>query len=163
MIGDRVYSGRLDKDHVLRRFSEYVDELEDEAARGRQSGAASSGEGVGQDASSTYPSVARPELVSDYERRLYALLVDAGLRPIPQYSVEQYLLDFALFDGERKLAIEVDGEHYHRDWTGELMTRDRLRNIRLYELGWDVMRFWVYQIELEPEACVQKVRGWVSF
>lgn len=87
--------------------------------------------------------MSRPELVSDYERRLYGLLVEAGLRPIPQYSVEQYLLDFALFDGERKLAIEVDGEHYHRDWTGELMTRDRLRNIRLYELGWDVMRFWV--------------------
>src|SRR6185436_1331255 len=40
----------------------------------------------------------------------------AGLKPIPQFSVEQYDLDFALIAERRKLAIEVDGERYHRSW-----------------------------------------------
>ena len=69
----------------------------------------------------------------------------AGLKPMPQFSVEQYDLDFAIVVGDRKLAIEVDGERYHRSWTGELCLRDQLRNQRLIELGWDVQRFWVYE------------------
>jgi hypothetical protein len=52
---------------------------------------------------------------------------------------DQYILDFALFDGERKLDIEVDGEHYHRNWDGDLCRRDQIRNQSLIELGWDVM------------------------
>ena len=59
---------------------------------------------------------------------------------------EKFLLDFSLFDESRKLNIEVDGERYHRDWNGELLRREQLRNMRLIELGWDLMRFWVYQL-----------------
>lgn len=62
------------------------------------------------------------------------------------YSIEQYDLDFALFAGDKRLNIEVDGEHYHSTWTGELCLRDQLRNQRLIELGWEVKRFWVYEI-----------------
>jgi very-short-patch-repair endonuclease len=69
-------------------------------------------------------------------------------------------LDFALFDKSRKLNIEVDGERYHRDWNGELLRRDQLRNMRLIELGWDVMRFWVYQLRDEMSACAQRVNSW---
>src|SRR5690606_30681561 len=89
-------------------------------------------------------------------------MVAAGLKPIPQYSVEQYDLDFALFEGNRRLAIEVDGERYHRSWTGELCVRDQLRNQRLIELGWDVQRFWVYEVRDELERCVQKLKDWVK-
>ncbi len=84
----------------------------------------------------------------------------AGLRPIPQYPIEQYLLDFALLCGERKLNIEVDGERYHRNWDGELCRRDQIRNQRLIELGWDVMRFWVYQVRDQMDDCVGRVLGW---
>ena len=107
-----------------------------------------------------YPSVSNPEQVSDWERWFYCKLYAAGLRPIPQYSEEKYRLDFALFDGERKLDIEVDGERYHREWTGELCRRDRLRNQRLMELGWDVMRFWVYEIRDDTDACIQQIINW---
>ena len=48
--------------------------------------------------------------------------------------------------GDSMLDIEVDGEMYHKDWNGELSYRDQLRNQRLFELGWDVKRFWVYEI-----------------
>ncbi len=107
-----------------------------------------------------YPKVAKPELVSDWERVFYRQLWDAGLRPIPQYAEEKFLLDFALFAEGRKLNIEVDGERYHRDWNGELLRRDQLRNMRLIELGWDVMRFWVYQLRDEMPACVRRVQQW---
>jgi very-short-patch-repair endonuclease len=107
-----------------------------------------------------YPQIAKPELVSDWERVFYRHLWEAGLRPIPQYAEEKFLLDFALFAEGRKLNIEVDGERYHRDWNGELLRRDQLRNMRLIELGWDVMRFWVYQLRDEMPACVQRVMTW---
>lgn len=109
-----------------------------------------------------YPRVARPELVSPWEHVLYKALYRGGLRPIPQYSVEQYLLDFAIIDGDRRLNVEVDGEHYHRNWDGELCRRDMIRNQRLIELGWDVLRFWVYQVRDELPTCVGRVSKWVK-
>jgi very-short-patch-repair endonuclease len=114
--------------------------------------------GLGAD----YPRVSNPEQVSDWERWFYKKLYAAGLRPIPQYSEEKYRLDFALFDGERKLDIEVDGERYHREWTGELCQRDRIRNQRLMELDWDVMRFWVYEIRDNTDACIGRIRNWIN-
>lgn len=109
-----------------------------------------------------YPTVARPEQVSDWERLFYRELYRNGLRPIPQFSVEQYDLDFALFVGDRRLNIEVDGERYHRSWTGELCLRDQLRNQRLIELGWEVRRFWVYEIRDRMEECVAWIRDWAD-
>ena len=110
-----------------------------------------------------YPVVSRPELVSDWERVFYSGLVDAGIRPIPQYAIDQYILDFALIrPNGRRLNIEIDGEQYHRDWDGELVRRDQLRNLRLIEMGWDVMRFWVYEVRDSLPACIARVERWVS-
>ena len=39
---------------------------------------------------------------------------------------------------------------------------DQIRNQRLYELGWDVMRFWVYEVRDEIDYCVSKVNQWVE-
>jgi very-short-patch-repair endonuclease len=110
--------------------------------------------------SNKYPSVAHPERVSDWERKFFTALFAGGLRPIPQYQVEMYTLDFALIAGTRRLNIEVDGERYHRRWDGELTRRDQLRNQRLIELGWDIKRFWVYQLRDDIAHCVEYVRKW---
>jgi very-short-patch-repair endonuclease len=107
-----------------------------------------------------YPSVARPDRVSDWERVLYKALYAAGVRPIPQYTVEQYDLDFAVLAGGLRLNVEVDGERYHRSWTGELCLRDQLRNQRLIELGWEVKRFWVYEVRDRLSDCVAWVQEW---
>ncbi|NBC37753.1 AAA family ATPase [Novosphingobium sp. FSY-8] len=109
-----------------------------------------------------YPPVARPELVSDWEREFYVAAYTAGLALIPQYNVEKYILDFLLCDGDRLLAIEIDGERYHRNWTGELCRRDQIRNQRLIELGYDVMRFWVYEVRDDMAGCLNKLRQWQS-
>lgn len=132
-------------------FAEYVDGL----GAGRQAE-----QRVNASSGPEFPAVAKPELVSDWEKLFYRKLWEADLRPIPQYAEEKVLLDFALFADGRKLNIEVDGERYHRDWNGELLRRDQLRNMRMIELGWDVMRFWVYQLRDEMPACVQRVKQW---
>lgn len=111
---------------------------------------------------SQYPPVSNPERVSEWERVFYGALYQAGIRPIPQYNVEQYALDFAVLSGERCLDVEVDGERYHRNWDGELCRRDQIRTQRLLELGWDVKRFWVYQIRDDIDHCVMRVRQWID-
>lgn len=151
VVGDRSAAASSGVDY-LADFAAYVARLDGAASR-------SLGETppvLGPE----YPQVARPERVSDWERTLYRALYAAGLRPIPQYSVEQYDLDFALIAGDRKLNIEVDGERYHRSWTGELCLRDQLRNLRLIELGWEVQRFWVYEVRDRLDECVNKVIAW---
>ena len=109
-----------------------------------------------------YPTVTNPEQVSEWEHVLYKALYNAGIKAIPQYQVEKYTLDLALFDGDRMLDIEVDGERYHRSWTGELCRRDQIRNQRLFELGWDVKRFWVYEVRDDIDNCVEKIKKWME-
>ena len=111
----------------------------------------------------TYPTVAKPTLVSGWEEYFYSALQEKGIPSTPQYNVDKYILDFALFDNDRRLNIEIDGDHYHRDWNGDLLQRDQLRNMRLRELGWDVMRFWVYEVRDEMELCIQRVQQWLAF
>ncbi len=108
-----------------------------------------------------YPKVSNADQVSEWEKVLYSALFDANIITIPQYPVDKYKLDLALINGERRLDIEVDGEMYHKDWNGELCYRDQLRNQRLFEMGWDVKRFWVYQIRDELPWCIEQVRKWL--
>ena len=100
--------------------------------------------------------------MSEWERVFYKALYQAGIHTIPQYPVEKYRLDLALFDGDRRLDIEVDGERYHSAWDGELLRRDQLRNARMIELGWDVMRFWVYQIRDSMDESIARVHRWLA-
>jgi very-short-patch-repair endonuclease/tetratricopeptide (TPR) repeat protein len=152
VVGDRAAAGTSGVDY-LSAFAEYAGKLTHDQSLRLEASVP-----VTQD----YPTVAYPERVSDWERVFYRALFEAGIQPVPQYDVDQYCLDFAVFDGNRKLNIEVDGERYHKDWTGELCLRDRMRNQRMIELGWDVKRFWVYQIRDDMSGCVKWVKNWVA-
>jgi very-short-patch-repair endonuclease len=153
VVGDQEAASTSGVDY-LANFAAYAAELV-AAPHGRRD--ATDVSSLGPD----YPVVARPDRVSDWERVLYRALFAAGVRAIPQYAVEQYDLDFAVIVGERRLNIEVDGERYHRSWTGELCARDQLRSQRLMELGWEVKRFWVYEVRDRMEECVEFVAHWV--
>ncbi len=153
VIGDRTAAASCGVDY-LESFALYVSQLAGKAG----------GQTVRRetDLGPEYPVVAKPEQVSDWEKILYRALYSAGIRPIPQYTNEQYDLDFAVIIGDRKLNIEVDGERYHRSWTGELCLRDQLRNQRMIELGWEVKRFWVYEIRDRLPECVKWISNWVK-
>ena len=155
IVGDYSAAKSSGIEH-LSAFADYVANQTDHAERSVEPCTADF------DAGPKYPTVARPELVSDWERHFYGCLYTAGIRPIPQYDVEKYTLDFALVQNGRRLDIEVDGERYHRDWNGDLLRRDQLRNMRLIELGWDVMRFWVYELRDNMDACVERVKQWAE-
>lgn len=139
----------------MEHFVEYVNELSEKRSKE---------ETVSYDipVDRHYPSVTNPEDVSDWEKLMYTALFDSGIRTVPQLPVDKYRLDLSLIKGERKLDIEVDGEMYHSDWSGELSYRDQLRNQRLNELGWEVMRFWVYDIRDDLEKCVAAVNRWYN-
>jgi very-short-patch-repair endonuclease len=136
----------------LAGFAEYVHDLAT-----RATGHAPSGE-LGPD----YPTVPNPEQVSEWERIFYRALYQAGLRPVPQYEEAPFVLDFAVFQDDRKLDIEIDGENYHRHWDGELSRRDQIRSRRLADAGWDILRFWVYEVRDDLPSCIERVRNWVS-
>ena len=137
VVGDKTVTGSCGVEY-LEKFAQYVEQLTDESNL-----ILAAEEYV--EYGPKYPESVDRSKVSDWEVLLYEALYQAGIKTIPQYSIEQYLLDLAVIDGDRRLDIEVDGERYHRNWTGELCRRDQIRNQRLYELGWDVMRFWVYE------------------
>ena len=137
----------------LERFARYVKQIEHRTEPRSQEAVE-----IGED----YAPLDRGQRVSDWERILQRVLSKAGVDILPQYPVDKYVLDLVVLVGNRKLDIEVDGERYHRDWDGELLRRDRLRNMRMFELGWDVMRFWVYQVRDELEWCTERVLAWVQ-
>jgi very-short-patch-repair endonuclease len=153
VVGDYNAAVNSNVDY-LAKFAVYSQRLNNHVAPSKES--------IFSDLGPEYPKVDHPELVSDWERYFYRVLYQEGLRPIPQYIVDRYTVDLALFSGSRRLDIEVDGEQYHRNWTGDLCQRDQIRNQRLMELGWDVMRFWVYQIRDDLPGSILRVRQWIN-
>ncbi|MFC1491760.1 AAA domain-containing protein, partial [Nitrospinota bacterium] len=98
---------------------------------------------------------------SPWEKKLFEALVDAGLKPVPQYAVSGRRLDLALLrtdDRTVKIDIEVDGD-CHRNPDGSRKEDDIWRDIQLQGMGWKVLRFWVYQLREDMNPCVRKIRG----
>ena len=91
------------------------------------------------------------------ERPFQEKLEAAGLKPMPQYSEDQYSLDLAIIEGEFRLDIEIDGELFHREWDGSRCRSDLKRDRRLRERGWVIKRFWAYRIRDEMDVCAQEV------
>jgi len=114
------------------------------------------------DLTADYPAVSDPTMVSEWEMHLYRVMFANGIKAIPQYVVDRYILDFALFHKKRMLDIEVDGEHYHKGWNGEISRRDQIRNQRMFELGWDVMRFWVYELRDDMPGVIARIKAWID-
>lgn len=108
----------------------------------------------------------RPESVDDrfdspWEKRLYDALVARGHAPIPQHPVAGRFLDLALLDEARtpqlRLDIEVDGVAFHTDADGNRLATDLWRDHQLASLGWKVLRFWVYELRDDMEACLERI------
>lgn len=103
-----------------------------------------------------------------WEKRFYEdVLVPLGAPVVSQYPLGPYKLDFALLrtGKNRKLDIEVDGVRWHRDAAGNRLRHDLDRDVyvRSQDGGqWDVMRFWVYEISENLEACKTRIQQWMN-
>jgi very-short-patch-repair endonuclease len=150
VVGDRDVVAKLQHDNkpiqYLRDFVAYVDKLEMPAAK------------PGDE--NTDP-VFEPEQI--WEEKFYKeALKPAGLKVKSQYPVGPYWLDFALLHNGKKLDIEVDGEQWHKDAAGKRLEKDIDRNIYVKSQGWDVMRFWVYELKEDMEKCLTKIQNWMN-
>ncbi|MCD6475581.1 MAG: AAA family ATPase [Anaerolineaceae bacterium] len=98
-----------------------------------------------------------------WEEKFYKdSLKPAGINVISQYRVGPYRLDFGLLHQGRKLDIEVDGERWHKDAGGNRLEKDIDRNIYVKAQGWDVMRFWVYELKEDMGKCLKKIEQWMN-
>lgn len=80
---------------------------------------------------------------SDFEESVYKVLLDAGIKSVPQVGVKGYKIDLAVQSDISKdftLAIECDGATYHSSKSAR--DRDRLKQEVLEGLGWKVYRIW---------------------
>lgn len=92
---------------------------------------------------------------SEWERIVYHALRARGLDPQPQHDIAGRRLDFALFGaGGTKLDLEVDGRQFHQDMDGHRKVDDHWRDHQLRTLGWKVRRFWVDELKLDMERCI---------
>jgi very-short-patch-repair endonuclease len=99
------------------------------------------------------PKDAKP-FQSPWEERLYEALLARGVRTVPQFPVAGRFLDLAV--PEVRLDIEVDGD-FHRGPDGYRRTEDRWRDLQLRAAGWQVNRFWVYELKEDLDGCVERV------
>ena len=102
------------------------------------------------------------EFESVWEEIFFDALNEAGIKSIPQYAFNKYRIDLAIPDLSLPIAIEIDGEKWHRDITNERLYEDLRRDDYFEMHGWDVKRFWVYELKNDLERCVQEVKSAVD-
>ncbi len=89
---------------------------------------------------------------SDFEREILSQLIERGYRVTPQVGSAGYSIDLVVEGaGERRLAIECDGDKYHgpERWADD-MKRQRV----LERVGWRFWRCWASSYTLDPEGCM---------
>ena len=90
--------------------------------------------------------------MTDAEIRLWQRMRSrqiAGCKFRRQHPFLDYVLDFVCL--ERRLVVEVDGgQHLESE-------RDHVRDGRLQEAGFDVLRFWNNQVLQEMDAVVEVI------
>jgi very-short-patch-repair endonuclease/ssDNA-binding Zn-finger/Zn-ribbon topoisomerase 1 len=94
---------------------------------------------------------------SKWEELFYSKLKERGITAEPQLGVHQYKLDLAIIINDTYVDVEIDGESYHREITGERCISDVKRDIRLNSMGWIVKRFWVHEVKYDIERCLDEV------
>jgi very-short-patch-repair endonuclease len=90
--------------------------------------------------------------MTDAEIRLWQRLRGrqiAGCKFRRQHPFMDYVLDFVCL--ERRLVVEVDGGQ-HLD-----NPRDQVRDRRLFEAGFDVLRFWNNQVLQEIDSVIEVI------
>ena len=100
---------------------------------------------------------AREPYQSPWEKVLADALDQAGLTVVPQYPIAGRYLDLAIVN-PRKVDVEVDGESFHRTAGGGRKDDDHWRDLQLQSLGWQVCRFWVYELREDLPRCVARVK-----
>lgn len=74
---------------------------------------------------------------SDFEKKVMNTLINKGYYVISQWQVGAYRIDLVVQDGDKRIAIECDGEKWH---TRDDLPNDLKRQAILERLGWRFIR-----------------------
>lgn len=122
---------------LLRRFLEVVESERDPDEVGRSTGTGMNG----------------------FERAIARRLTEAKIPVHPQWGVSDHRIDFALAHpkrpGQMVLALEADGDRYHRSVSAR--DRDRLRQEHLERLGWRFHRVWASAWFADPDTQTKRI------
>jgi very-short-patch-repair endonuclease len=73
---------------------------------------------------------------SPFEAEVFKILSSKGFNVRPQWHVGAYRIDLVIQGGDKRLAVECDGERWHYDRAEEDLARQAL----LERLGWTFVR-----------------------
>jgi len=89
---------------------------------------------------------------SDFERDILARLQLRRYRVRPQVGALGYRIDLVVEGaGDRRLAIECDGDEYHGP---ERWAEDMRRQRVLERVGWRFWRCWASSFTIDPDGCM---------
>lgn len=94
-----------------------------------------------------------------FERSVLDAMLRRGMPVHPQWGVGEYRIDFAIAHPEQPgrmvLAVETDGDRYHR--ARSTRDRDRLRQSHLETLGWQFQRIWASEWLKNPGQEIERI------
>jgi DNA helicase-2/ATP-dependent DNA helicase PcrA len=90
-----------------------------------------------------------------HEYYLYTALKDRNLDPVPQHVLGDYLLDFALIQGEQRLNIECDALSALSGH--EIQTREAKRDFVMLSDGWQILKFSSSEVLNNRAACADVI------
>jgi very-short-patch-repair endonuclease len=100
------------------------------------------------------------ETESGFEREVGGLLLERGYRVRPQVRVGGYRIDLVVEgEGDRRLAIELDGDRYHGP---ERWFEDMHRQRALERLGWTFWRCWGSHWLADRQECLEDLLATLS-
>lgn len=92
---------------------------------------------------------------SVFEENVAKALVSKGYKIIPQWEVGAYRIDMVAVSGNKKIAIECDGEMWH---SGEEKVREDMeRQTILERIGWKFIRIRGSEYFRNPEKTIERV------
>ncbi len=91
---------------------------------------------------------------SPFETEVMTILLNKGYRVIPQMKVGAYRIDMLIEDGDKRIALECDGEKWH---TQDDLPNDLKRQAILERLGWNFIRIRGSAFYREPEITMNEV------
>jgi len=99
---------------------------------------------------------------SPWEKKFYEVLISEGYQPKIQFPAGPYFIDLVVLNNDKKIAIEVDGERWHTDLSGERLERDITRDKNLRRMNFIVLRFWTHDLKYDLSKCVNKVKSIIA-
>ena len=91
---------------------------------------------------------------SPFEMEVMKLLLAERYKVIPQFKVGAYRIDMVIQYGDKKVALECDGERFH---TSDNLNNDLARQAILERLGWRFIRIRGSEYYRYPEQTMKNV------